>query len=428
MIHIDVVRKEPDRVRENLARRGDPGILKKLDSLIVIDEKWRGVRAELEDLSRQRNDLTREITAAKKEKKPVDALLKKAKALPGKILELEKTANGLEDESRALRMNIPNLLDDSVPEGKDASQNVVLKKWGTVHAKKEVKHHGQFASGANLADFERAVKIAGSGFFFLKGDLALLDLALQRLALDELVKKGFTPIQPPLLMKRDAYEGVVSLEDFENVMYKIEGSDQYLIATAEHPLVAMWKDEMIPLEQLPIKLAGVSPCFRKEIGKHGLDERGFFRVHQFNKVEQIIFCHPDDSWRLFEDLARNSEELLEKLGIPYQRVNVCTGDIGSLAAKKYDIEGWSPREQKFIELMSCSNDTDYQANRLNVRFIDAKGNRAKVHTLNNTMIATTRFLRIFIESFQTEHGTLALPRVLQPYMNGASEIPIPRAP
>lgn len=426
MLNIDRVRKEFLDLRGNLERRNDPAVLSNLDELAEKDRVWRETRSALEDLSRRRNDLTREITTAKKNNDSADALLAQAKELPRQIVQLEKKAADLEADIRVLRLRIPNILDASVPEGKDASENVVVKKWGVIPPKKEVRHHGQFVAETNLADFERAVKISGTGFFFLKGELALLDLALQRLALDELVKKGFSPIQPPLLLKRSAYEAVAPIEDFENVMYKIEGADQYLIATAEHPLGAMFLDELIPLEQLPIKLAGVSPCFRKEIGKHGLDERGFFRVHQFNKVEQFVFCHPDDSWRIFEELARNSEELLEKLGIPYQRVNVCTGDIGIMAAKKYDIEGWSPREQKYIELMSCSNDLDYQANRLNVRFIDAKGERAKVHTLNNTMIATTRFLRVFIETFQTDRDTLLIPKVLQLYMNGASEIPLPK--
>ena len=258
----------------------------------------------------------------------------------------------------------------------------------------------------------------------MKGDLAILDLALQRLAIDMLIKKGFTPIQPPLMMNRRAYEGVTDLSDFENVMYKIEGEDLYMIATSEHPLVSMYMDEIFEEKDLDnaIKLAGMSPCFRREIGKHGLDERGLFRVHQFNKIEQVIICKPEKSWDLFEEISKNQQEYMQALKIPYRIVNVCTGDMGVVAAKKFDLEGWSPREGKYIELGSCSNCTSYQAVRLNIKYRKKDGTKEFVHTLNNTMIPTTRTLRVIIENYQTKEGTIKVPKALAPYMNGITEI------
>ena len=290
----------------------------------------------------------------------------------------------------------------------------------------EIVHHGELAKRLDLADFDNAVKISGTGFFFLKGDLALLDLALQRFGIDLLLKKGFTLIQPPFLMNRKAYEGVTDLSDFEKVMYKLDGEDSYLIATAEHPMAAMYKNEILDETMLPIRFAGVSACFRKEIGKHGLDERGFFRVHQFNKVEQFVFCKPEDSAKEFELLEKNSQEFFEKLGIPFAVTNICTGDIGIIASKKYDLNGWSPREQKYIELGSCSNCTSYQAVRLNIKYRKKDGEKDFVHTLNNTMVPTSRTLRVLLETYQTKQGTIKIPKALQPYMNGLKEI-VPKA-
>jgi len=424
MLDLNFVRESPAVVEKCLKKRQEKELLPWLDDLLKKDALWRNLKQETDKLRASRNQLSREIDAAKKQGKNTGALLKKAKQIPNKLAEKEAAMKEAREKIDYYLMRLPNVLHDSVPAGKSDEDNAVEKEWGKKPKKKfEVKHHGQIAADLGVADFERAVKISGTGFFYLKGELALLDIALQRYAIDKLMKKGFTLIQPPHLMRRKPYEGVVSLDDFESVMYKTEHEDLYLIATAEHPMAAMYSNEIIPEEQLPIKLAGVSPCYRREIGKHGLDERGFFRVHQFNKVEQFVFCTPEQGWKLFEEIARNAEELLEELKIPYQRTNVCTGDIGIIAAKKYDINGYSPRENKYIELMSCSHCTDYQARRLKIRY-RKKGSmdKAVLHTLNNTMIATTRFLRVLIENYQTERGTIEVPKVLQPYMNGLKEI------
>ncbi len=424
MLDINLVRESPAIVEKSLKKRHEKEMLKWLDDLLKKDAKWRKLKQDADKLRARRNKISKEINQAKKQDKDAKSLLDEAKTLPKKITEIEEQSKELQKKINWYLMRLPNILDKSVPYGKDDSDNVVVKEWGKKTKRDfEIKHHGQLAAELGLADFERAVKISGTGFFYLKGDLALLDLALQRYAIDKLRKKGYTLIQPPHLMRRKPYEGVVSLADFEDVMYKTEQEDLYLIATSEHPMAAMYMDEILEEEQLPIKFAGASPCYRREIGKHGLDERGFFRVHQFNKIEQFIFCKPEDGNKYFEEIARNAEELMEELAIPYQRKLVCTGDIGIIAAKKYDIDGYSPREDKYIELMSCSNCTDYQARRLNIRY-RKKGSMEKgvVHTLNNTMIATTRFLRVLIENYQTKKGTIEVPKALQPYMDGLKEI------
>ena len=424
MLDAKYIREEFEEIKKNLETRKDEEIISRLNSWKTKDEEWRALKLELEELKKQRNDITQKIKMAKGKGEDVTKLLEQAKEIPQKIKDDEPKVKQLEEELRALQMRIPNTLHESVPYGESDEDNVESKVWGDAIENKDLVHHAQLAVDLGVAEFERAVKISGTGFFYLKGDLAILDLALQRLAIDMLIKKGFTPIQPPLMMNRKAYEGVTDLGDFENVMYKIEGEDLYMIATSEHPMVAMYMDEIFEEEDLneAIKFAGMSPCFRREIGKHGLDERGFFRVHQFNKIEQVVICKPEQSWEIFEQMSKNQQEYMESLKIPYRIVNVCTGDIGIVAAKKFDLEGWSPREGKYIELGSCSNCTAYQAVRLNIKYRKKDGTKEFVHTLNNTMIPTTRTLRAVIENYQTKDGTIKVPDALLPYMNGIKEI------
>ncbi len=425
MIDPRIIREDFAGVKKNLGMRRQPEVIKRLEDWVASDKKWRELKGSVDELRAGRNKITEEIKIAKAQGKSIDALMKKAKSLPLDLKEKEEKLRLLEEKNKELIMRIPNLLHESVPFGKDSEENVPIKNWGEIKKQNfELKHHGEIAKELGLAEFERAVKISGTGFFYLKGDLALLDLALQRLALDILIEKGFTPIQPPLMMNRKAYSGVTDLGDFETVMYKIEGEDLYMIATSEHPMVSMFMDETLEEKELkePIRFAGMSPCFRKEIGKHGLDERGFFRVHQFNKIEQVIICKPEESWKEFESISKNQEVFFQKLEIPYRVVNVCTGDMGIVAAKKFDLEGWSPREQKYIELGSCSNCTSYQAVRLNIKYKKKDGTKEYVHTLNNTMVPTTRTLRILIENYQTKEGTIKIPKALQQYMGGKTEI------
>ncbi|MCX6801254.1 MAG: serine--tRNA ligase [Candidatus Diapherotrites archaeon] len=427
MLDPKIIRENTEGVGKNLAKRGDPKIIQAFDEWVLEDRKWRELKGEVDDLRAERNKISEEIKIAKgnNDNKKFEELMKKAKELPAQLREKESLMNAAELNATHLISKLPNLLDKNVPIGENEEKNKIVRKLGKPKAEKfELKHHGEFAKELGIADFEGAVKIAGSGFYYLKGDLALLDLALQRFAIDLLLKKGFTLVQPPLMMNRKVYSEVTDLGAFEDVLYKIEGQDLYLIATSEHPLVAMNAGRIFEEKEIkkPILLAGVSPCFRKEVGKHGLDERGFFRVHHFNKVEQVAICKPEDSKKVFESLVKSQEELFKKLKIPYRIMSICSGEIGFVASKKFDLEGWSPREKKYIELGSCSNCTSYQSAGLNIKYKKEDGTKEYVHTLNATMVPTTRTLRAIIENYQTKKGAIKVPAALQKYMNGKKEI------
>lgn len=422
MLSLKLFREHPEIIRKDLEKRKDSEKLKLVDKAIVLDKKHREYITESQKLRHERNKVTQEISALKKAGKDTEKKLAEAKAIPERIAEIEEWQAKIDEELRTILMQLPNILHESVPYGEGEEGNEVIK----IEGKKpefdfKPMSHVDLMEKLDLADMERAAKIAGSRFYYLKNELVLLDQALIRFSLDLLYEKGFTPIQPPFMMNRESYEGVTDLNDFEDVMYKIEGEDLYLIATSEHPMAAMYKDEILFPEQLPIKLAGTSPCFRKEVGTHGKDTKGIFRVHHFNKVEQFIFCTPEDSWHLHEELLANSEELFVKLKLPYRVVNISTGDIGSMAAKKVDIEVWMPIQGKYREVVSVSNCTDYQANRLNIRYRNPEGN-VTVHTLNATAIATTRTLVAIMENYQQKDGSIKIPKALQPYMGGMTHI------
>ncbi|NOZ81307.1 MAG: serine--tRNA ligase [DPANN group archaeon] len=422
MLNIRMLRESPDLIRKDLEKRKDTAKIALIDEALAIDRKHRSLIQESEQLRHQRNALTKEIARLKKEGKDAAKELAKAKKIPPRIAEIEEEQDVLRKDIRRILMSLPNILHESVPYGDGEEGNQVIRKVGKVTEKSfPLMSHVDLMERHDLADLERAAKIAGARFYYLKDELVLLEQALIRFALDELYDKGFSLIQPPFMMRRQPYEGVTDLNDFEEVMYKIEGEDLYLIATSEHPMAAMYMDELLFPEQLPMRLAGISPCFRKEAGSHGKDTKGIFRVHQFSKVEQFVFCRPEDSWNMQEELLRNAEELFRKLGLPYQVVNICTGDIGSVAAKKYDIEVWMPVQKKYREVVSVSNCTDYQANRLNIRFRSKEGNRT-VHTLNGTAIATTRVMVAILENFQQKDGSVGIPKALHPYMHGITVI------
>lgn len=413
MLDIRLFREKPEIIQKDLEKRGMP--TNKMDEVIKKDKKWREKLEKVQEQRHKKNVASREIAELKKNKKDASKKIKEMQELNQKMNKLEEDVKKLKKQRDQALMQIPNLLDESVPVGENEEDNVQISTWGKP-GKKKVENHAKLMEKLGLADFERAAKITGSGFAFLKGDLALLDVALQRYAIDFLTGKDYTLIEPPMLVNYEAYKGVTDLHDFEDVMYKIEDEDLYLTATSEHPMAAMHMNEVLSEEDLPLKYCGVSPCFRKEVGRHGIDTRGLFRMHQFNKVEQFVFCKPDESKELHEELLANTEELHKTLGIPYRIVNVCTGDIGTVAAKKYDLEGWSPRQNKYIELASCSNCTDYQARRLRVRYGKYGGDKEIVHTLNSTGIATSRVMLAIIENFQ-ENSKIKLPKVLWPYMN-----------
>lgn len=421
MLDLKFLRENPDVVKEDLRKRGDVEKYAWVDDLLGKDRRSRALKVQADELRRRRNSIAREINEARKSGGDVSTLKEEASLLPARIreieVELEETATSIRDSL----MRLPNILHESVPIGKDDTENVELRRVGEpITPSFPLANHGQLAVDRGWADFERAARASGAGFYFLKGNLVLLDLALQRFAIDRLAEKGYIPVIPPYMINRRSYEGVTDLSDFEKVMYKIEDDDAYLIATSEHPIGAMYQDEIFEERDLPLKMAGISPCFRREIGSHGLDTKGLFRVHQFHKVEQFVFCRPEDSWTIHEELLANAEEIYTLLGIPYRVVNICTGDIGTVAAKKYDIEAWMPRESAYREVVSCSNCTSYQAVRANIRVRDAHDFESKryAHTLNSTAVATSRTIRAILEHYQEEGGKVRVPPVLRQYMNG----------
>jgi seryl-tRNA synthetase len=429
MLDIKLIRETPDVVRSNLEKRGNTENIKLFEELIALDKQWRASLSKLNDLRHERKVCTNEIATLKKAGKDATENLTKARAIDAEITGLEKEVAREEERTHQLLLTLPNLMHETVPFGKDDHDNVQVKTWGTIpQFSFPVKNHIDLANALDIVDVERAGKIAGARFFFFKGAGVLLDMALMNFALEEMNNKSYTLIEPPYFMNRQAYEGVTSLGDFADVLYKIENEDLFLIATSEHPMAAMYMNEVFKLDNLPLKLSGLSTCFRKEAGAHGKDTRGIFRTHQFNKIEQFIYCTPEESWQMHEELAKNVEEMLQKLELPYRMVNVCTGDLGTVAAKKYDFEAWMPAQGDYREVVSCSNCTDYQARRLNIRYREKEGAPPKgfVHTLNSTAIATGRTIVALLENYQQEDGSIRIPKVLRKYMCDMEEIRLKR--
>jgi len=417
MIDIRLIRDTPEIVTDNLKKRGlETRIVQEIQDL---DSARRKDITDVNALKKERNDVAVRIRNMKSEGQDIRPEVGRMKDINSSIDAYDNELKRKESELRGLLMGLPNILDESVPVGDD---NIEIRRWGTMdHLAFDPKSHVDIMEHLGIVDLERASRVSGSRFYYLKGDLVMLDYALIKFALDTLSERDYTLIEPPYMLKREPYEGVTDLADFEDVMYKIDEEDLYLIATSEHPMAAMHMNEIFDADTLPLKYAGISPCFRKEAGSHGKDTKGIFRVHQFNKVEQFIFCEPEDSWNYVEELIGNAEKIYQDLEIPYHVVNICTGDIGTVAAKKYDLEAWMPAQNTFRELVSCSNCTDYQARRLNIRYRTPEGNKM-CHTLNSTAIATTRTLVAIIENYQQEDGSLTIPKALRPYMGNKKEI------
>lgn len=418
MLDIHLIRKQPEIVRNDLEKRKDTEKLTFLQKVIELDAAYLAKLQSIEVLRAKRNELSRTIGEVKKAKGDASGLLSEAARIPLLLEAADTEQQQLLQERDYYLKRLPNILHETVPYGAGEEQNEVVSLVGKKPSFSfPLKSHVDILDAFGYADFDRAAKIAGSRMYFLKGDLVLLDLALQRYALDFLLKKGFTLVQPPFMMHREQYEGVTDIGDFEHVMYKIQGEDLYLIATSEHPLVGQFHNEIFEQGQLPLKLCGISSCFRKEAGTHGKDQKGIFRVHQFTKVEQVVFCDPSESWKLQEELLENAKDFFESLGIHFRVVNICTGDIGTVAAKKYDVEAWFPVQNAYREVVSCSNCTDYQARRLGIRFRGKEENHPP-HTLNSTCVATSRALVAILENYQQADGTVKIPDVLVSYMNG----------
>ena len=426
MLDIKYVRENADTVKASEMKRGhDPTIV---DEVLKLDKNWKSSLPSLEKLKHQRNVVSEEINKAKKDKK--EDIAKQ------KIIEMKKVAEDIksqEEEVQKLKKErdtklklIGNILHEIVPVGKDDTENVEIKKSGDIPKFDfPIKDHIELALDLDLIDLDTAAKNSGARFYYLKNEAVLLSRALQMFAIDKIIAKKFTLIQTPYMLNRASLEGGVNLSEFEDTIYKIENEDLYLIATSEHPLVALRRDQTLEEKDLPIKICGVSACFRKELGTHGRDDKGIFRVHQFYKIEQIIYCKPENSYKLFNELQLNAEELFKELGLPFRVVNICTGDIGNKQALQYDIEAWFPgqndKKGTYREVTSCSNCLDYQAVTMNTK-VETKEGKKYVHILNNIALTDTRPIAAILENYQTKEGTVKIPKVLVPYMSGITEI------
>jgi seryl-tRNA synthetase len=395
-----------------------------LNDLIALDKRRRELTVQLEEFKRRKNLLARAISNKIKDHQDSGSEREEMKEIGTKLLETEQEKKVVDAKFRASMMTLPNIIDRSVPIGSDEKDNVILKYHGAIpNFDFFLKDHVDIANSLGLLDIERAAKIAGARFYFLKNELVKLNLALINFALDFLAEKGYTLAQPPFMIRKEAMEGAVILADFEDMIYKIEKDDLYMIGTSEHSMASMHMNEILDGKDLPLRYASTSPCFRKEAGAHGKDTKGIFRVHQFEKVEQFVYSRPEESELQHERMLAITEEFYEKLGIPYRAVLLCSADLGKTSSKTFDIEAWMPSQNAYREIVSCSNCTDFQARRLVTRFRDKISEQTRfVHTLNSTLVATERTMACIMENYQTSNGTVEVPDVLQQYMTGIKEI------
>ena len=414
MLDPKILRENPDKIRKML---NDRAVNFSLDKLISLDKSRRDLIMATDDLRRKRNEVSLEIAQKMKASENTTQLINSMVQVDKDLKDLEEKQTSVEREYSKLILTLPNLIHDSVPIGKDETANKEIRKWGKIPKFNfEIKDHIDISQSLDLVDLERAAKVAGARFYYLKNDLVKLNQALIHYALDFLAEKSYTPVQPPYLINRNSMEGAIIAEDFEDVIYKIEDDDLYLIGTSEHALVSMHADEILEGKILPLRYAGVSPCFRKEAGAHGRDQKGIFRVHQFEKVEQLVFSKPDDSWKEHEKMLSVAEEFYQKLGLPYRIVVLSSGDLGKISAKTYDLEAWMAGQNSYREIVSCSNCLDFQARRLKIRFRDRTNDQPQyLHTLNSTLVATSRTLVAILENFQTKDGHVSVPKVLRKY-------------
>jgi seryl-tRNA synthetase len=423
VIDSKLLKQNPEIIKDMLKKRK---VQFAINELISIDQRRRQLIVEMQHVKHEKNTLSHSIASKKKEKADASQEISEMKNVSNRILSLEEEKRLIESRFNLLMRNLPNIIDQSVPIGNDENDNVVIKQHGTIkNLEFRPKDHIEIATSLDLVDLERAAKISGSRFYFLKKELVIMNYALIHFAIDFLSDKGYILSQPPYMIRRSAMEGAVILEDFEQVLYKINGEDLYMIGTSEHALASMHMDEILNGKLLPIKYAGISTCFRKEAGAHGKDMKGIFRVHQFEKVEQFVYSRPDDSWEEHDKMLTIAEEFYEKIGIPYRTVLLCSADLGKISAKTYDIEAWMPGQSAYREIVSCSNCTDYQARRLNIRFRDKTNEETRfVHTLNSTLVATERTMVSIMENYQTSNGDVEIPDILRKYMGDLKKIKI----
>ena len=423
MMDVKLIREHPDAVEASLKRRGAVDKIQLVNVAAKADSDWRRYKTEVDRLRHRQNELTAEVAALKKKGAPIEDKLREVKDIPQKIRDLETKSVEASTKLNSALMTLPNILHESVPTGKDESESVTVRTWGErADFGFHPKDHIDLLTTLDMVDMERGAKVAGARFFFLKGDAVKLEHAIMQFALDFLRVRGYTAVEPPFMLNRESYEGVVNLEDFGPVIYKIEDENLHLIATSEHPLVSMHMDEILETSKLPIRYCGFSPCFRVEAGAHGKDTKGIFRVHQFYKVEQVVFSKPEQSWKIHEELIGNAEEIYRALGIPHRVIVLCSGDTGFMSAKTYDLEAWLPGQGKYREMASASNITDFQSRRLRIRYREKQSDpTVLVHTLNSTAVVT-RTLVAMVENFQQRDGSVKIPKALAPYMDGITAL------
>ena len=421
MLDPKLIKEKPQIIRDMLKARS---VDFDLDALIEFDQKRREFIIKTDELRKKKNQVGTQISQKKKAGENTTQILNEMTQVSAELAKLELDQETIENKYSRLALTIPNLVHESVPVGADESANKEIRRWGNIpNFDFKINDHIDISKNLDLVDLERAAKVAGARFYYLKNDLVRLNQSLIHYALDFLAKKEYSLIQPPYMINREAMEGAVIADDFEDVIYKVEEEDLYMIGTSEHALAAMHSKEIIEGKDLPIRYAGVSPCFRKEAGAHGRDQKGIFRVHQFDKVEQFVFSRPEDSWNEHEKMLVVAEEFYQKLEIPHKVMLLSTGDMGKVSAKTYDIEAWMAGQNAYREIVSCSNCLDYQARRLKIRFRDKTNEDTQhLHTLNSTLIATTRVLVSIMENFQTKDGHIRIPQILQSYMGNQKEI------
>lgn len=415
MLDPKILRESPDIIRKMLK---DRAIEFALDDLIKLDKERRELIIKTDEFRKEKNDISLEIAEKKKAGQDTGPLIEKMRKVTETLSKLEVVQNKTESEYEKLALRMPNLIHESVPRGKDETFDKEVRRWGKVpQFDFKVKDHIDISQNLDLVDLERAAKVSGARFYYLKNELVKLNQALIQFALDFLSEKNYIPVQTPYLINRSSMGGAIITEDFEDVIYKVEGEELYLIGTSEHALVSMHANEILDGKSLPIRYAGVSPCFRKEAGAHGRDQKGIFRVHQFEKVEQFVFSRPEESWSEHERMLSMVEEFYQKLDIPYRIVILSSGDLGKISAKTYDLEAWMAGQNTYREIVSCSNCLDFQARRLKIRFRDRTNDQPQyLHTLNSTLVATSRTMVSILENYQTSDGHVSVPKVLQKYL------------
>ena len=424
MIDIKFLRENPEAVKENIKKKFQDSKLPLVDEVIALDEESRKTKQEADDLRANRNKLSKEIGALMAQGKKEEAEARKAKVAAGarRLVELEEKEKKLEEKVTKIMMVIPNIIDPSVPIGKDDTENVEITRYGEpVVPDFEIPYHTEIMERFNGIDLDSARKVAGNGFYYLMGDIARLHSAVISYARDFMIGRGFTYCVPPFMIRSNVVTGVMSFAEMDAMMYKIEGEDLYLIGTSEHSMIGKFIDTIVPEAELPKTLTSYSPCFRKEKGAHGIEERGVYRIHQFEKQEMIVVCKPEDSAMWFDKLWQNTVDLFRSMDIPVRTIECCSGDLADLKVKSYDVEAWSPRQQKYFEVGSCSNLGDAQARRLKIR-VNGENGKYFAHTLNNTVVAPPRMLIAFLENNLQADGSVKIPEVLQPYMGGMKEI------